>query len=117
MIKTPFTVALLCIASLSSAQTALGTTVSFDQQLDAFTFSDGTIGFYSQGWTGQLSHYISAGYPIFEVTGEGKLGDFQGTLLVDCPVPSGSSWSDVKGGMGPDQVPIDLILQIRETVC
>ena len=117
MFKTPLTAAFLCIASMSNAQTALGTAVSFDQQLDAFTFPDGTIGYYGQGWTGQLDHYISAGYPIFEVTGEGKLGEFQGALLVDCQVPSNSSWSEITGSMGSEQVPIELILSIRETVC
>lgn len=107
----------ICWGAASIAQTQIGTVTTYDEQLDAFYFADGSIGYYGQNWSATFEGYTTAGLAIFNVVGEGKIGDFAANLSVHCARPELSGWSNITGFTSPDQVPAELIRSIRTLAC
>jgi hypothetical protein len=84
---------LVCVAGAASSQTLVGTITSHEEQLGAFYFSDGTLGYYGQSWTTQSLGSTSAGRSIFDLEADGKLGLFDVQLVVHCQIPELLHWA------------------------
>jgi hypothetical protein len=108
---------LVCVAGAASSQALVGTITSHEEQLGAFYFSDGTLGYYGRSWTTQSLGFTSAGRSIFDVEADGKLGIFNAQLVVHCQIPELSHWEDVKGYVSVNSVPTELISKTRQFTC
>ena len=109
---------LVCVAGAASSQTLVGTITSHEEQLGAFYFSDGTLGYYGQSWTTQSLGSTSAGRSIFDLEADGKLGLFDVQLVVHCQIPVFfCTGQDVKGYVSVNSVPTELISKTRQFTC
>lgn len=75
-------------------------------------------GVYTQSWLIDDEIFYAAGIRTATVIGDGKLGDFKGTLYVDCGTPENSKWLSVEDlYLDASAVPRAAIVGIRKALC
>lgn len=76
-------------------------------------------GVYFQDWYVAAPQIYAGGISTATIIGEGKQGDFQGDLYIDCRAPENSKWLSVDGTLylKANQVPLEAILAVRSQLC
>jgi len=105
---------LFAVAALSL--TALPALAETEQTL---VYRDALGGVYYQDWYVRDEKRFASGIRTTFVIGEGKSGDFEGELYIDCPTPALSKWLSVNGDFILDDadVPAEAIRAIRLRLC
>lgn len=104
------------------ALTALTLTALPAQAEDAertLVYRDALGGVYYQDWYVADEKRFAAGIRTTQVIGDGKSGDFEGELYIDCPNPAASKWLSVNGDhiLDDGDVPPETIRAIRLRLC
>jgi len=75
-------------------------------------------GVYTQNWIISDPVFFAAGIRTVTVLGEGKLGEFAGSLYVDCRDASKSKWLTVEDlFLDANDVPLEAIIALRDVLC
>lgn len=96
--------------------TALPATAQSERTL---VFRDALGGVYYQDWFVRDEKRFASGIRTTFVIGEGKNGDFEGELYIDCPDPAASKWLSVDGDkvLTNADVPFETVRNIRLRLC
>ena len=89
------------------------------QSEDTLVFRDALGGVYYQDWFVRDEKRYASGIRTTIVIGEGKNGDFEGELYIDCPDPAASKWLSMDGEkvLTNADVPAETIRNIRLRLC
>lgn len=89
------------------------------QSEQTLVYRDALGGVYYQDWFVRDEKRFASGIRTTFVIGEGKNGDFEGELYIDCPDPAASKWLSVVGEniLDNTDVPSEVIRNIRLRLC